>query len=340
MNQPYKPTKFGNLDVDQKSFELLSKLDAYGEIHFDSMVDKFVTCFETYCEKVSDMQEMGKKNPITFINFSVLRTNLLVKNHELRIDAYDENWYLDRIECLGSYDVSELYRWHNMFADSLEATRKKYMGKLKYSEMQKLIFEESNKYLIFVAELMRVAIKKVVLTESFQKMKRNEVFIISIGEYQDSVDILYKEDSTIKDEKQVRRYLETEKDRDKPFNYEICENLDLSKGKFEGLHLIFSNFSGCNFTDANLKDSTLLMNEFKGTTFKNSNLENSQLFNVDFSGAILENIDFKGSKLKHISFKGATLINVNFDEALLLMQLDFEDATLIDTTIPEERGMN
>jgi len=336
----FQPTKFGDLDVDQKSFELLSKLDSYGQIHFDALVDEFIACFTTYCEKITKMQGTGKKNAIAFINFSLLRTNLLARKHELRIDAYDENWYLDRVECSGSYDVSQLFRWIDQFADNLEATRKKYMGKLKFSEMQKLIFEESNKYMIFVAELMRVAIKKATMTESFQQVKRHEVFVICIGGYQDRVDILYKEDSTVKDAKVVKRYLEKNKDQDDPFAYEICENLDLSKADFSGLNLMFSQFSGCDFTDVNLQDSTLLMNDFKSAIFRNTNFENSQLFDVDFSGSILEGVDFRGSKLKHVLFKGATLINVKFDEALFIEQLDFENATLQDTEIPEERGVS
>ena len=336
MTQPLKPIKFGDLDVEKKSFELLSKLDSYGQIHFDALVDEFVQCFTTYCKKIVRLQEAGKKNAIGYINFSLLKTNLLIRKHELRIDAYDENWYLDRVECSGVYDVSQLYRWLDIFADHLEGTRRKYLGKLKFSQMQALIFDESDKYLIFVAELMRVAIKKAVKTAIYQKLKRHEVFVICIGEYQNTVDILYKEDLTVKDAKVFGRYLEKEKDRAKPLNYEICENLDLSKRDFSGINLMFSSFMGCDFTNTNLENSTLLMNNFKGATFKNTNLINSQLLDADFSDAMLENIDFKNAKLKHISFKNAKLINVKFNEALLVEQVNFDGVTLINTKIPQE----
>ena len=340
MNQQFERKMFGDLDVEQKSFELLSKLDSYGQIHFDKLVDEFVACFEGYCEKIASMQEAGKKGAIAFINFSVLRTNILARNHELRIDAYDENWYLDRGECSGVYDVSQLYRWLDVFADNLEATRKKYMGKLKYSKKQKLIFEESDKYLIFVAELMRVAIKKAVQTEAYHKTTRHEVFVICIGGYQDRVDILYKEDSSAKDAKVVRRYLEKEKTRDEPLVYEICEGLDLSKGDFTGLNLMFSSFAGCDFSDGSFKDSTLLMNDFTKATLCNTNLENSQIFDTDFSGSTLENVSFKGGKLKHVSFKDATLVNVDFEGVLLAEELNFENVTLKGTEIPVERDVS
>ena len=334
MNQQLMPYKFGDLDINQKSYELLSKLDAYGQIHFDSLVENFVTYFAIYCEKIIKMQAAGKKAPIAFINFSVLRTNILVRKHELRIDAYDENWYLDRIECSGTYDVSVLYRWLDTFADNLEATRKKYQGRLKLSDMQALIFEESNKYLIFVAELIRSAMKKAIQAAVYQKVKRHEVFMVCIGGYQDQFDILYKEDSTEKDAKTVKRYLEKEKGREEPLTHEICEGLDLSKGDFTGLKLMFSTFTGCDFTDTNLKGSVLLMNDFRKTTLNKTNLENCELLDVDFSGATLENIDFKGAKLKQVSFENATLINVKFDNVLFAGELNFESAILKNTEIP------
>ena len=46
------------------------------------------------CNKIRMMQQAGKKEKIAYIHFSVLRTNILLKKHEIRIDAFDENWYM------------------------------------------------------------------------------------------------------------------------------------------------------------------------------------------------------------------------------------------------------
>jgi len=340
MNQTLKARKFGDLDITKKSSVLLSKLQAYGQIHFDKLIDEFVECFEDYCTKVVKMQEIGIKEPISFINFSVLRTNLLIKKHELRIDAYGEDWYLDRIECAGSYDVSKMYRWLDTFADSLEATRKKYMGNLKLEQMQEEIFHESQKYLIFVAEIMRIAIKKAIKTQSYQKMKRNDVFVICIGEYQDQVDILYKEDSTIKDGKAVKRYFEKDSKQNDLFTYEICRDLNLSEGNFTDINIMYSSFTKCDFTNANFKDSALFISDFKQSIFKDVSFENVQLLELDFTEATLENVSFKDAKLTNLIFKNATLINVDFEDALIISGLSFEDAALIETVIPKEKGLS
>ena len=148
-------------------------------------------------------------------------------------------------------------------------------------------------------------------------------------------DIIYKEDSTVKNARAVRRHLE--KKHQPAYTYEICENLNLSQGDYADISLMFSNFAGCNFSDSSLKNTTILFSDFKNTIIRNANLEKAQIFDTDFSGAVLENISFKGAKLKKLSFIGAELINVKFEGVLLAEELSFDQVKLVDTVIPENK---
>jgi len=335
-NQQFQ--EFGDLEITERSAQLLLELDAYVALNFDQLIADFVDCLTTYCQKIVKMQATGEKKAISFLNFSLLQTNLLRQKYELRIDAYDETWYLDRVACVGSYEVGKFYQGLTTFWQELVATHKKYLGKLKYSQLQSLFFEESYKYLIFVQELMRVAIKKAVESNIYQQVKRNDVFVICLGGYQDGVDVVYKEDRTIKNAKAVRRHLTAKNGQEARFSYEFCDHLDLSAGNFTRVSTAFSSFTGCDFTDASFEASAHVMTNFELATFKNTNFKNTKLFDLNFSGATLENLDFTGSRLKHLNFQGATLKNVNFEQALLISQLDFTGATLINTQIPKERS--
>lgn len=328
--------KLANIDVDRISFEQLNKLDAYVKQHFDQLIDKFMDCFEQYCDKVVRMQTEGKKGPVGFIHFSILRTNILAKRHKIRLDAYDEGWYLDRNECSGEYDVQEFYQWLDEFADTVERARNNGFSKIKLVDVQQTVFDESNKYLLFVAELLRVGMKRVVETAGYQEIKRANVFIVCIGGYQDKVDILYKEDCTIKDAKTVKRYLEAAEQT--TYTHEICEKLDLSGGNYQDKKVMFSSFTGGDFSDSNWQNSAILFSNFQQTVLKDANLEQVQIFDTDFSGAVLENVSFRGAKLKHISFAKAKLINVSFEDALLTEQLTFDGAKLVNTVLPEMKG--
>lgn len=332
MNQQAEQKMFGNINVSQKSMELLSKLDAYMRVYFNDLIDRFVQCFEQYAEKVISMQQAGEKEAIAFINFSVLRTNILAKKHCLRIDAYSQKWYLDRSECSGEYEVSEIYQWLGKFELVLESVRKKSIGQLKLSEVQELVFEESKNYLVFVTELIRAGMKKAAETPAYKNMKKHEVFSVCVGEFQDAVSIVYKQDTAVKNAKEVKRYLQDR--RQEVYNYEICENLDLSNGNYENLGLMFSSFTGSDLSDSSFKNSIILFSGFRQAILKNANMEDIQMIDTDFSGAVLEYVNFKGAKLKQVSFNGATLIHVNFQDAILLEDLSFKDVKLIDSEIP------
>lgn len=327
---------FGNVSVNQKSMELLSKLDAYVSAYFDDLTDKFVSCFEQYAKKITCMQSAGEKGAIGFINFSVLRTNILANKHCLRIDAYDKDWYLDRAECSGEYEVNEIYQWLDQFELVLEAARKKSIGQLKLSDVQELVLEESLNYLPFVTEVIRAGMKRVVERAAYQDVNRHELFVVCVGEFQDAVNIVYKEDRTIKDAKEVKRYLQAKKQE--VYSYEICENLDLTHGNYGDKGLMFSSFVGSDFTGSNFKNSVILFSKFKQTILKEANLEYVEILDTDFSGAVLEDVNFKGAKLKRVSFEGATLIQVRFTDAILLEDLNFDNVRLIDCELPAKQA--
>ena len=325
---------FPGLDIDQKSAECISKLDAYIQRQFDALIDKFLDQFKQYCNKITWMQEAGQKGSVGFIHFSVLRTNILAARHKFRLDAYDSNWYMDRTECSGEYDVQEYYAYLDEFADALEVSRNVSKGGINLRDVQRVVFGESNKYLLLVAELIRVGLRQASEEQWFQAIKRHEVFVICIGEYQDKVDILYKEDTTAKDAKEVKRFLESK--HQPAYSHEICIDLDLTCGKYEDICLQFSTFDGSDLSDSRLKNGKIICSSFKRAVLKNVDFNRAQIFDADFSGAILEDVSFDKAQLNHVSFAGATLARVRFEGALWVQALDFNNAELIDTIIPEE----
>lgn len=324
-----------SFDLQRKSKELATSLDAYVKGHFEQLEARFVDCFSRYCDKIYQMQQQGGKGAIAYIHFSVLRTNILLKKHEIRLDAYDENWYMDSVECSGCYPVGEFYSYLEEYGDMVEELRSKSMGKVSLAQAQERVFAESNLYLFFVAELIRVGMRKAIWTEGYERMVKAPCFMVCIGGFMDRFDILYKEDHTVKDSKEVKRYLQS---RDRTlFTYEINENLDLSKGNYEELEFQYSSFSGCDFTRSSWDKSRLLFCNFQKTILKDTNMKGMKIFDTDFSGATLEHVSFSGAKLKHISFAGATLSHVDFSNALLAEEIDFQDARIVDCNLPEGR---
>ena len=332
MNNRTGRRMFGSIDVDQKSKELLSKLDAYRIAHFGEMIDKFVECFEKYAEKIARMQQAGEKQSVAYINFSVLRTNILSKRHVIRIDAYDHGWYSDRVECSGEYEVGEIYQWLDMFESVLEGARRQSGGHLTLLDVHTLVFEESNHYLLYVTEIIRAGMKKAAETENYRKINRHEVFAVFVGSYQDQSHIVYKEDTTVKDARIIKRFLQAK--QQESYVYEFFDGLDLSEGDYENKKIIFCSFSGSDLTGSSFKKSAMVGDNFQNAVLKDTDMGQIEAFDIDFGGAVLENVSFRGAKLNRLSFTGAKLTGVRFEDVSSAENISFEGAELIDTVIP------
>ncbi len=324
-----------NYDLQEIGKKYAVEMDAYVQGHFDELVSRFTDCFSEYCRKISKMQNHGKKGEIAFIHFSVLRSFLLLKKYELRIDAYDENWYLDFAECEGYYSVKEIFSFFDGYAEELERIRINSLGNISLGEIQQRMFEDSKPYLFYVAEIIRVAMRNMSQSEELRNIKKAPCFIVCIGGYMDRFDILYKEDHVSKSSKEVKRLLQSKTRQ--IFSYEFFEGLDLTKGDYDDLEFQFSSFNGCDLSDCNCKKSRFISTGFKNAVLKNTKLCDTRIFDADFSGATLENTDFTGAKLRHLSFDGARLKSIDFTKALVLMEMDFKNAEMENCILPESR---
>lgn len=320
-------------NLNQKSTELLNRLDLYIKNHLEELTDGLSDCISQFGESIYQMQQAGKKGAVAYLQFSMLRTNILLDRRELRLDAYDEAWYLDMAECSSSFKADEVLSPLAEFAAMVEMLRGESLMGMTLRETQSRIFEEGRKYLIFLAELIRLGMQKAVQTEGYQKIAKAPVFVVCIGGLLDRVDILYKEDRTVKDGREVRRYLQSGKQQ--LFSHEICERLNLSRGNYEGLKFLYSSFSGSDVSRSSFHGDQLLFCDFQTCILKDTDMTGTQMFDVDFSKAQLEHVSFAKAKLSQVSFQGAALSHVDFTGALLMEEVDFTDAVLKDTIIPE-----
>lgn len=149
------------IDLERKGRELITELDGYVKEHWEELTEKFVDCFTGYCVEIAKMQQQGKKGRIAYIHFSVLRTNILLKKHELRMDAYDENWYLDPAECSCHYPVEEIYSYLEKYSDMVTDLWQESEGGNDLADVYGKVFRQSNIHLFYIAEIIRMGMKKM-----------------------------------------------------------------------------------------------------------------------------------------------------------------------------------
>lgn len=151
----------------------------------DRWAGQLCICFEEYCKHIIQMQNKNTKDPIAFIHFSWLRTNIMRRDYKLRIDSYSKDWYLDRVECTCEYDATEIYACLDEFGNQLELERRKYVHRLSAADAKMIVLEESIKYNIVVAILVTGAMRQIIRLPILQQVLKDKAFSIRVGEFHD-----------------------------------------------------------------------------------------------------------------------------------------------------------
>lgn len=319
-------------DVSEKHLKNLKKymIDSYSYL-----VEQFSKSFFTYCEKVKVMQEKGEKDAIGYLHLSMMRHKIQNKDYQLRFDAYNKDWYKDKVECTSNYSATPIFNYLRAYEEELMKLRLKYPRRIHTCLVKQYVLEEANKYKEVIRELVRSTLLTLTHDERFQSIKREPLFVITVGEYRDQVDLVYKEDTT---EKNIEEMIEKlAKTTEEPAYYEIFDEL-----LFEGLNFTQSKWMYCTGIKSELKNidataSAWLFPQLKATNMYHVDLKYSQIIGADFKNSTLVNIDFTGANLFQIDFSGATLENIDFTRAIQCEQLNFEGATLKNVTLPEEK---
>lgn len=269
--------------------------------NFNSIQEQFIESFVRICDKIAFMQSRGEKREIAFINYSLLRTQIINNKYNYLISAYDDMWYADDSICEELYDATWAFKYLEEFETELNFQTKKYMGGITFRDIQKLKLEKVLVYHRFILQLARKSIFKAIDTPEFNRILKFIKFDVRVGEYFDLSESIYVDDNMPKDSLKTKILLE--KKYPLAYGYEHYKNLELCRGNYESNNFTYTFFENCNLSDSKFRSSVL-----RGTRFKNCNLKGSK-----FSSSVIIGADFYGSELEGTDFTNCN-INVNFVE--------------------------
>jgi len=320
--------------VTEVSTTQLEKLQKYLLENYNKLTEQFTEMFKSYCQQITRMQEAGIKNPLSYIQFSILRYKLIEGVYEFQVDAYDQSWYGDKVECTTVYDVTPIFSYLEEFSDELIKRRRKYMQRVTVCDVKQYVLEESDKYKLAMTEFIRSALPQVIKSSEYEAIKREDLFVISVGEFRDKAELVYKEDRTEKDVEKVKQVLAT--DKEEGHYYEIFDELDLSASIFSNVRWLYCSGKKSQFINTEISNSMLMFCQFETAIFESTNFSNSSLVGVDFTGATLKDIDFTNTNLFQLNFENATLENIDFTQSNQMAGIKLTNAILINVTLPDE----
>jgi len=316
-------------------------------------IASFIENIKTICAEIVKIQKKLSYPPIAHVEYTLLRTNFIQNSKYIaEVFVYDNDLYLgNKQHCVGTFDVSFLFKYFGELWDDLLKERKRYVDKVKSIEIAELMAKQPFfDFISLLTALVRVAISSAIDEDLFADIHKEEVFRICVGEYMNHsvFEPVYIERKN-KDNEEIIKWLLR---KDENYEFEDFSKLDFSDCNFADLDLSFSQFQystlincslnnsmlvNSNFYKANLSDCRLSNCHIHQANFSYANLSNAiftkvdgdlvrigntplnfryaDLTGVDFTWTNLTGADFTGAILKDALFLGSTLSDANFTGA-------------------------
>ncbi|SNS15353.1 hypothetical protein SAMN05446037_100516 [Anaerovirgula multivorans] len=160
-----------------------------------SVNTEFIESFKEVFTKATELQNEEKKGPIAYIVISFLRTRIIEEDYQLRIDLYDEMFYLDKVECSGYWKVDFVFQYLHEDIELFKEKIEEYIEKIQDNSYELIKKDYAAIYNYFLYEYLKKNIKLLLETEEYQSLNKTEDLKIGFGEYMDKVDIIYDQEN-------------------------------------------------------------------------------------------------------------------------------------------------
>ncbi|MBO3286093.1 pentapeptide repeat-containing protein [Paenibacillus sp. FSL M8-0228] len=276
------------------------------DIQLDMLEAKFQRCqaqlifdfkesFRDLCIHILSMQQQDQKQPIGYIHYSFLRTQMLEQSYLYMVEAYSAEWYEDDSDCKLTYDASWAYAAMNTMLETLEQERKIYMGTITSVDVERLMLESAPFFHQFVNSLLRLGMAEVVQMPEYLAIYKADRLAIRTGEYKDISENLYAEDQEALLADHAKEQL-IHSSEEEPYVYENLKRLSLPH-----LHLMQKDLRYNDFSHSDLRGSQFHSCILIGSIWQRANLEGAS-----FGGCLLTDTDFRYSDLRGANFNSAS----------------------------------
>lgn len=177
--------------VDGRWVDNFLKIDEKYKDNKEKIEADIVQKFDDICKITSTLQISKLKGNIKYIYFSFLRTNIIEDKADYRIDFFDENWFLDKVECSININLDFVFDFLFSHMEELKVRANEYGRSVTLMDIEEIKIIESEKYNILAIEFLSDIINKLIEIPAYKEMEKSEDILIMAGEYMDRTDVIY-----------------------------------------------------------------------------------------------------------------------------------------------------
>lgn len=287
MTQEYQ--QYAGQLKNQKLFELEDLYQARLETYIPALQEHFCDT----CETILHLQQQKKLGKLSYLEYTLLLTNIIRHQMSAEIRVYDDRWYFDAGQlAVASLDCSFFLRKYQELWDELMSARKRFQKTGPAQETTAFLLSCASQFYKYIVSALRFSILPCTEKEPFVSIQRAEEFEINAGEYMAHTEAVYKENH----KRTSREALEW---------FAMREEYDYA----------FESFTGLDFSGADLSEIDLRYADLRKTSLDNTDFQDSMLFGTRFCHASMQHTDLRYCLLHESDFTGADLTNARFTAA-------------------------
>ena len=269
---------------------------------------------------IAEKQNNGEKEAIGSIYLQALRTGILYQEYTILMSAYNEEGYFDKNPIQMKFTAEEFFTFLEYYQTYLLEQSKAYAGKINADDIAVMVQKQALIYIKYIIKIARMAVKKLLHTESFCNIKKADNFSIHAGEYKDYEEqIYYCSNQKLNNETVIKNINHVENGN---FYFQPYCDLDLSELVLKQSNFCFTDFSNSNLTKTDMRASFFVNAKFINCNMQFCHLKYAAVFDADFECANL-----KGADMSY-TFGGITVPNERTEYILGFSGVNFSKANL------------
>jgi len=263
------------------------------------------------------MDELGKrmvlqqKEYVSFLYFSLLKTDLANRNYQFLLHAMNHQWYLDEEPLEVYISAGDLFEPLDALWDELIEESRPYMGVINQYDIRSMIFDELKQIDSAISQILRYRLRDWEKKGIFTGVTLAPYWLLKWGEYRDQTEIIIQTDRVVKEKHIWREEIRgaVHKPETLVFSYWYQGEYEQSQlDKLDMKFIVFeeSRLHNLQFTECNMEGSRFTNNHLSGCCFENCNL-----WAADFSGCTFDQVSFTGSELTGAVFPAESVPFLN-----------------------------
>jgi hypothetical protein len=169
----------------------LDKIAEYCQKNDDQLSKSFCDSFQILLQKGMALQKAGKLGEVAYLAISVLRTFIMERRLQLRLDLYDATYFLSKVECSAYLDVAYIFKYIDSDINALVADLKECGGKFNSIEVDELKKDYIDTYSVVAQTFIAQNVPAILGLSEYGLLRKTGDFKIIYGEYLDRTVTIY-----------------------------------------------------------------------------------------------------------------------------------------------------